>query len=57
MYSNIDEFAKNTVKLLRDSEMAKIIGENGYRYVKNNHNERKIAHKLDRILNKMINTC
>lgn len=54
VYSNIDEFAENTIKLLKDSEMAKAIGENGYRYVKNNHDERKIARRLDEILNQMV---
>jgi len=57
VYSNVNEFAENTIEVLKDSEMARTIGENGYRYVKNNHDERKIAHKLDRILNQMINTC
>jgi len=56
VYSNINEFAENTVKLLKDGEMARAIGENGYRYVKNNHGERKIARRLDIILNQMINT-
>ena len=54
VYSNIDEIAENTIKLLKDSEMARDIGENGYRYVKNNHDEKKIAHKLDRILNQIV---
>jgi glycosyltransferase involved in cell wall biosynthesis len=54
VYSNIDEFAKNTIRLLKDSEMARVIGENGCRYVKNNHDEREIARKLDVILNHMI---
>ena len=54
VYSNIDEFAKNTVKLLKDSQMARDIGENGYRYVKNNHDEQKIARRLDMILNHLL---
>lgn len=53
-YSNIDEIVDNTVKLLEDSEMAKAVGENGYRYVKNSHDERRIARKLNVILNQMI---
>jgi len=57
VYSNIDRFAENTVKLFKDSEMAKAIGENGYRYVKNNHDEREIARRLYVILNQMANTC
>lgn len=50
IYSRIDEFAENTLKLLRNTEMAMQLGENGYRYVKNNHGEKKIAHKLEAIL-------
>jgi glycosyltransferase involved in cell wall biosynthesis len=57
VYSNIDELAENTIKLLKDSRMVKVIGENGYRYVKNNHDEREIARRLDIILGQMINTC
>jgi glycosyltransferase involved in cell wall biosynthesis len=54
-YSNIDEFANNTVKLLKDGETARNIGENGYRYVQRNHDETKIAHKLERILSQTLN--
>lgn len=54
IYSNIDEIAKNTVRLLNDSEMARVIGKNGYRYAKNNHDETKIARRLDEILNQII---
>jgi glycosyltransferase involved in cell wall biosynthesis len=54
IYSNINEFAENTVKLLKDSEMARIIGKNGYRYVKNNHDEMEIARRLSRILDQII---
>jgi glycosyltransferase involved in cell wall biosynthesis len=55
IYSNIDEFADWTIKLLRDSEMARKIGENGYLYVRDNHDERKIACKMERILTNMMN--
>ena len=54
VYSNIDDFAKNSTRLLNDSEMAKVIGENGYHYVEDNHNEKRMSRKLDRILNQMI---
>jgi len=54
VYSNIDESAENTIKLLKDSEMARAIGENGYRYVKDNHDEMEIARRLETILNQMI---
>lgn len=54
VYSSINEFAENTVKLLKDSEMAKSIGENGYKYVKNNHDERMIAQKLEEILRELL---
>jgi glycosyltransferase involved in cell wall biosynthesis len=53
-YSNIDEFAENTIRLLKDAEVARDIGENGYRYVEYDHDERKIVHRLETILNQMI---
>jgi glycosyltransferase involved in cell wall biosynthesis len=53
VYSNNDEFATNTVRLLKDSEMAKDMGGNGYRYVENNHDEKKIARDLETILDQM----
>ena len=56
IYSNIDEFAKNTVRLLKNGEMARTIGNNGYQYVKNNHNEIKMAQKLNAILNQLISS-
>jgi glycosyltransferase involved in cell wall biosynthesis len=52
-YSNIDEFATNTVRLLKDSNLAKDIGGNGYRYVEDNHDEEKIARGLEAILDQM----
>jgi len=51
VYSNINEFAKTTIKLLKDSELASDIGENGYRHVKSNHDEKEIARRLEAILN------
>jgi hypothetical protein len=45
VHSNLDEFARNMVKLLRGSEMAKAIRGNDYQYVKNGHDERKRAQK------------
>lgn len=54
VYSNINEFAENTVKLLKNTEVARAIGDNGYRYVEYDHDERKIAHRLEIILNQMI---
>jgi len=55
IYSNVNELARSTVKLLKDSAMARSIGEHGYQYVKNNHDERKIARRLDIILKEMMN--
>ena len=54
VYSNIYEFAENTINFLKDNETSKIIGENGYLYVRNNHDEKQLAQRLDRILNQMI---
>jgi glycosyltransferase involved in cell wall biosynthesis len=53
-YSNVNGFAENTVKFLKDTEMARAIGENGYRYAKNNHDEREIARRFDVILNRLL---
>jgi glycosyltransferase involved in cell wall biosynthesis len=50
IYSGIDEFAVNTVRLLRDRETARAIGDSGYLYVKNNHDEKKLNRRLDMIL-------
>lgn len=50
VFSRIDEFAKNTVKLLKNPKLAETIGENGYRYVRINHDERQLAHRLETIL-------
>jgi len=54
VYANINEFEENTVKILKDSDLARVIGKNGYRYVEYNHDERKIARRLDMILNQII---
>jgi len=54
IYSDIDEFAKNTIELLKDGEMARTIGENGHRYVKNNHDEKEITYRLEAILNQTM---
>jgi glycosyltransferase involved in cell wall biosynthesis len=53
-YSSINEFAENTIKLLRGTKATRDIGENGYRYVKDSHDERKIAYWLETILGQMI---
>ena len=54
VYSSINEFVENTIKLLRGTEATRDIGENGYRYVKDSHDERKIAYCLETILGQMI---
>jgi glycosyltransferase involved in cell wall biosynthesis len=54
VYSGTDEFTNNTIRLLKDNGMASAIGESGYLYVKNNHDERKIARRLDMILNCLL---
>jgi glycosyltransferase involved in cell wall biosynthesis len=50
IYSRIAEFAENTIKLLKDAKMIKQIGENGYGFVKKNHDQKEIAKKLETIL-------
>jgi len=50
IYSNADSFAENTSKFLKDKQSTLNIGMNGYQFVKNNHDEIKIARKLEEIL-------
>jgi len=54
VYADINEFAENTVRLLKDVSLVKTIGENGYRYARNEHDEKKIARRLETILNQMV---
>jgi glycosyltransferase involved in cell wall biosynthesis len=50
VYSDIQNFAENTIKLLKDVETRQKIGTNGYQYSKNNHDEVKLAHQLEDVL-------
>ena len=54
VYSDIEDFAENTIKLLKNSKMAKSLGENGYQYVKLNHAEEVIAVQLQKTLLKCL---
>jgi glycosyltransferase involved in cell wall biosynthesis len=54
VYSNISRFAEKTIELLDDPKMARAIGENGLRYVADNHDEVKISRRLHTILSQMI---
>ena len=55
VYSDIDEFGKNTVNLLKDEGYARSIGRNGYRYCIENNDRNKIVHKLEEILLDQLN--
>ena len=50
IYSDIDEFAENTVKLLKADEKIRAVGEKGLIYVKKNHEWNEIAQKLEEML-------
>jgi glycosyltransferase involved in cell wall biosynthesis len=50
IYSDIDDFAENTVKLLKDDEKIRTVGEKGLRYVKKKHDWNEIAQKLEAML-------
>lgn len=50
IYSDIDEFAESTVKLLEDDEKMSAVGERGLVYAKKNHDWNEIAQKLEEIL-------
>ncbi len=49
-FSSIADFSKNTIMLLENKETAKRLGENGFQYIKDNHDEEKLAHRLETIL-------
>ena len=55
IYSDIDDFAENTVKLLRDDKKRRGVGEKGLAYVKKNHDWSEIAYKLEGILLDEVN--
>ena len=50
IYSDIDEFAENTIKLLRDDKRRREVGERGYKYAKKNHDWSGIAQRLEEML-------
>ena len=50
IYSDIDDFAANTVKLLKDDEKMRAMGEKGLIYVKKNHDWNEIALRLEAML-------
>jgi glycosyltransferase involved in cell wall biosynthesis len=54
VYSDIQGFAENTIRLLKDIKTREQIGKNGYQYAKNNHDEVKLAHKLEHVLSQKI---
>jgi len=56
VYSDSSEFAVNTIKLLEDTEQTIAIGNNGYRYFKQIHDEKRIARRLETILSQTIYT-
>lgn len=55
VYSDLKEFGKQTVALLKDLAWAKEIGWNGYNHAKANYDEEKLANNLERILDRLIN--
>jgi glycosyltransferase involved in cell wall biosynthesis len=54
VYSDLKEFGKHTVELLKDPARAKEIGWNGYNHAKTNYSEEKLAYDLERILDRLI---
>ena len=50
IYSKLNEFGEKTGMLLKDAKLAKRVGENGYRYAKDHHNEKEVARRLESIL-------
>jgi phosphatidylinositol alpha-1,6-mannosyltransferase len=54
VYAEISGLAESTIRLLKDGEMRERIGKNGYQYAKNNHDEIKLARKLEEVLYQQI---
>lgn len=54
VYSDIQDFAENTIKLLKDAKTREQIGNKGYLYAKSNHDEVKLAHQLEDKLSQEI---
>lgn len=54
VYADINEFAGNTIRLLKNPNLAEAIGENGRRYARYEHDEVRIARRLEVILHDMI---
>ena len=50
VYSDIDEFGQNTVRLLKDEGYARRVGTNGCQYCVANNDRNETAHKLEEIL-------
>ena len=50
VYSPIEEFAGNTIRLLNDNVFRKKIGLSGLLYVEKNHDEIALARKLESTL-------
>jgi glycosyltransferase involved in cell wall biosynthesis len=54
VYTEISSLAESTIRLLKDEEARERIGKNGYQYVKNNHDEIRLARKLEEVLYQQI---
>jgi len=50
VYSDINNFGKNTIALLNDTQYAATIGEKGRRYCLENNDRHIMAHKLEKFL-------
>ena len=54
VYSNLNDFGKNTIDLLNNEEKSIQIGKNGYSYCINNNSRDKIALMLEKSLSNLI---
>ena len=50
VYSSIEEFATNTIQLLKNCDLRKQLGVNGLLYAEENHDEVALARKLESVL-------
>lgn len=55
IYSDVEDFGKNTIYLLENADFAKRIGMNGYQFCLKNNDQKHIALNLEDFLSKVIN--
>jgi len=52
-YSDLDDFAKNTILILREGELLKLVGVNGYKHCIENNEKWNVVKQLERIISNL----